>query len=88
MMAKSFSMSAGVRLAPSSPHRGVALDWVSRQAFGENKTGIQLYTLLQKFQDSDFADDMVLLGRSQGRVPGVPDSPPPLWAISMAIYEI
>ena len=38
----------------------VALDWVSRQAFGDNKTGIQ-FTLLQKLEDLDFADDMVLL---------------------------
>ena len=40
----------------------MALDWVSRQAFGDNKTGIQ-FTLLQKLKDVDFADDMVLLSQ-------------------------
>ena len=40
----------------------MALDWVSRQAFGDNKTGIQ-FTLLQKLEDLDFADDMVLLSQ-------------------------
>ena len=40
----------------------VALDWVSRQAFGDNKTGIQ-FTLLQKLEDLHFADDMVLLSQ-------------------------
>ena len=34
-------------------------DGVSRQAFGDNKTGIQ-FTLLQKSEDLDFTDDMVL----------------------------
>ena len=37
-------------------------DGVSRQAFGDNKTGIQ-FTLLQKLEDLDFADDMVLLSQ-------------------------
>ena len=36
----------------------VALDWVSRQDFGDNKTGIQ-FTLLQKLEDLEFADDLV-----------------------------
>ena len=40
----------------------LALDWVSRQAFGDNKTGIQ-FTLLQRLEDLDFADDMVLLNQ-------------------------
>ena len=40
----------------------VAQDWVSRQAFGDKKTGIQ-FTLLQKLEDLDFADDMVLLSQ-------------------------
>ena len=40
----------------------VALDWVSQQAFGDNKTGI-LFTLFQKLEDLDFADDMVLLSQ-------------------------
>ena len=40
----------------------VALDWVPRQAFGDNKTGIQ-FTLLQKLEDLDFAHDMVLLSQ-------------------------
>ena len=40
----------------------MALDWVSRQAFGDNKTGIQ-FTLRQKLEDLDFADDMVLLSQ-------------------------
>ena len=38
----------------------VALDWVTRQAFGDNKTGIQ-FTLLQKLEDLEFSDDLVLL---------------------------
>ena len=40
----------------------MALDWVSQQAFGDNKTGIQ-FTLFQKLEDLDFADDMVLLSQ-------------------------
>ena len=40
----------------------MTLDLVSRQAFGDNKTGIQ-FTLLQKMEDLDFADDMVLLSQ-------------------------
>ena len=63
-MTEPFSMSTGVRqgclLSPLLFL--VALDWVSRQAFGENKTGIQ-FTLLQKLEDLDFADDMVLLSQ-------------------------
>ena len=38
----------------------MALDWVSRQAFGDNKTGIQ-FNLLQKVVNLDF--DMVLLSQ-------------------------
>ena len=63
-MTGSFSMNTGVRqgclLSPLLFL--VALDWVSRQAFGGNKTGIQ-FTLLQKLEDLDFADDMVLLSQ-------------------------
>ena len=40
----------------------VALDCVSRQAFGDNKTGIQ-FTLLQKLEDLELAVDMVLLSQ-------------------------
>ena len=40
----------------------VALDWVSQQAFGDNQTGIQ-FTLFQKLENLDFADDMVLLSQ-------------------------
>lgn len=40
----------------------LALDWVSRQALGDNETGIQL-TLLQKLEDLVFADDIVLLSQ-------------------------
>ena len=40
----------------------VVLDWVSRQDFGDNKTGIQ-FTKLQKLEDLEFADDMVLLSQ-------------------------
>ena len=36
----------------------VALDWVSQQAFGDNKAGIQ-FTLFQKLEDLDFADDKI-----------------------------
>ena len=63
-MTGSFSMNTGVcqgcLLSPLLFL--VALDWVSRQAFGDNKTGIQ-FTLLQKLEDLDFADDMVLLSQ-------------------------
>ena len=63
-MTESFSMSTGVRqwclLSPL--FFLVAQDWVSRQAFGNNKTGIQ-FTLLQKLEDLDFADDIVLLSQ-------------------------
>lgn len=40
----------------------VALDWVSRQAFGDNETEIQI-TLLQKLKNLNFADDIVLLSQ-------------------------
>ena len=40
----------------------VALDWVKRQAFGDYKTGIQ-FTLLQKLEDLEFADNVVLLSQ-------------------------
>ena len=60
----SFSMNTGVRqgclLSPLLLL--VALDRLSRQAFGDNKTGIQ-FTLLQKLEDVDFADDMILLSQ-------------------------
>lgn len=63
-MTGSFSMNTGVRqgclLSPLLFF--MALDWVSRQAFGNNKTGIQ-FTLLKKLEDLDFADDMVLLSQ-------------------------
>ena len=63
-MTGSFSMNTGVRqgclLSPLLFL--VALDWVSQQAFGDNKTGIQ-FTLFQKLEDLDFAVDMVLLSQ-------------------------
>ena len=63
-MTGSFSMNTGVSqgclLSPLLFL--VALDWVSQQAFGDNKTGIQ-FTLFQKLEDLDFADDMVLLSQ-------------------------
>ena len=40
----------------------ILLDWVSHQATGDNETGIQL-TLLQKLEDLDFADDLLLLSQ-------------------------
>ena len=40
----------------------LALDWVTRQAFGENNTGIQ-FTLLQKLEDLEIADYVVLLSQ-------------------------
>ena len=57
-------MTTGVRQGclPSPLLFLVALDWVARQAFGENNTGIQ-FTLLQKLEDLDFADDLVLLSQ-------------------------
>ena len=63
-MTEAFEMMTGV-------HHGcllspllflVALDWVARQAFGDNNTGIQ-FTLLQKLEDLDLADDLVLLSQ-------------------------
>ena len=45
----------------------VTLDWVARQAFGDNNTGIQ-FTLLQKLEDLDFADDLVLLSQKIARM--------------------
>ena len=60
-MTGSFSINAGVcKGCLLSPLLFLmALNWVSRQAFGDNKTGIQ-FTLLQKSEDLDFTDDMVL----------------------------
>ena len=61
-MTEVFEMTTGVRqgclLTPLLFL--VTLDWVARQAFGDNNTGIQ-FTLLQKLEDLDFADDLVLL---------------------------
>ena len=45
----------------------VALDWVARQAFGDNHTLIQ-FTLLQKLEDLDFSDDLVLLSQKIAHV--------------------
>jgi len=57
-----FSMNNGIRqgclLIPLLFF--MTLDWVCRQAFGDNKTGIQ-FTLLQKLVNLDF--DMVLLSQ-------------------------
>ena len=55
-MTEPFSMST------QPPFLPVALDWVSRQALGDNEAGIQL-TLLRKLEDLDFADDIVLLSQ-------------------------
>ena len=38
----------------------VAVDLVTRQAFGDNETGIH-FNLLQKLEDLEFGDDLVLL---------------------------
>ena len=38
----------------------VVVDWVTRQAYGENKTEIQL-SMLSKLEDLGFADDLVFL---------------------------
>ena len=68
-MTGSFSMNTGVRqgcLLSPLPFL-MALDWVSQQAFGDNKTGIQ-FTLLQKLEDLDFADDMVLPSQKITRI--------------------
>ena len=40
----------------------IPLDWVSHHAAGDNETGIQL-TLLQKLEDLDFAQDLILLSQ-------------------------
>ena len=63
-MTGSFNMNTGVRQGclRSSLLFLMALDWVSRQAFGDKKIGIQ-FTLLQKLENLDFADDMVLLSQ-------------------------
>ena len=63
-MTEPFSMSTGVRQGClHSPLLFLmALDWVSRQALGDNEAGIQL-TLLRKLEDLDFADDIVLLSQ-------------------------
>ena len=45
----------------------MAQDWVTRQGFGDNKTGIQ-FTLLQKLKDLDFADDLVLLSEKVSHI--------------------
>ena len=63
-MTEAFEMTTGVRqgclLSPLLFL--VALEWVARQPFGDNNTGIQ-FTLLQKLEDLDFADDLVLLSQ-------------------------
>ena len=41
----------------------MVLDWVTRQAYGENKTGIQ-FTMLEKLEDLEFADNLVLLSQT------------------------
>ena len=64
-MTEAFEMTTGVRqgclLSPLLFL--VALDWVARQAFGDNNTGIQ-FTLLQKLEDLVFEDDLVLLSQN------------------------
>ena len=63
-MTEAFEMMTGVRhgclLSPLLFL--VAVDWVARQALGDNSSGIQ-FTLLQKLDDLDFADDLVLLSQ-------------------------
>ena len=48
----------------------IPLDWVSHhdQAAGDNETGIQL-TLLQKLEDLDFAQDLILLSQKIAHLP-------------------
>ena len=45
----------------------VVLDWVTREAYGEQKTGIQ-FTMIEKLGDLEFADDLVLLSQKISHV--------------------
>ena len=55
-MTESFEMGHGCLLSPLLFLFLVALNLVARQAFGDNKTGIQV-TLFLKLEDPDVADD-------------------------------
>ena len=41
----------------------VSLDWVTMQAYGENKTGVQFAAVCEKLKDLEFADDLVFVSQ-------------------------
>ena len=41
----------------------VSLDWVTMQAYGENKTRIQFAAVCKKLKDLEFADDLVFVSQ-------------------------
>ena len=61
-MTEPFEMRTGVRQGCLlSPLRFLSsLDWTTRQAYGEHKTGIQ-FIMCKKLEDLEFADELGLL---------------------------